>query len=93
MSEYRNGDLSPAERRLRASLASHASWAKTDDRSARTAAARRKFDERFEREVDPEGVLSPAERTRRAANARKAYYARLALKSAQARRRRGSGAA
>ena len=82
----------PGELRLRASLASHASWAKTTDRSARTAAARRKFDERFEREVDPDGVLSPAERTRRAANARKAYYARLALKSAQARRRRGGAA-
>jgi hypothetical protein len=84
--------LTPGERRLRASLASHASWAKTDDRTARTAAARRAFDERFEREVDPDGVLAPAERTRRAANARKAYYARLALASAKARRRRGGAA-
>lgn len=82
----------PGERRLTASLASHASWAKTTDRTARTAAARRAFDERFEREVDPDGVLTSAERTKRAGNARKAYYQRLALKSAQARRRRGGAA-
>ncbi len=43
---------------------------------------------RFEAEVDPDGVLDPQERAIRAAHARKAYFARLALKSAQARRRR-----
>lgn len=47
--------------------------------------------DKFEREVDPDGVLAPAERARRAAHARKAYFARLALKSAQARRRRRGG--
>ena len=88
MSDPFNGPT-PGERRLTASLASNASWAKTSDRTARTAAARRAFDERFEREVDPDGVLAPAERAKRAGNARKAYYQRLALKSAQARRRRG----
>ncbi|MGH3968892.1 MAG: hypothetical protein ACRET2_07960 [Steroidobacteraceae bacterium] len=44
--------------------------------------------DKFEQQVDPDGELSPAERAKRAANARKAYFARLALKSAQARRRR-----
>ncbi len=43
--------------------------------------------ERFERQVDPDGVLTPAERARRAGHARKAYFARLALRSAQARRK------
>ena len=38
--------------------------------------------------VDPEGVLPEAERIRRAEHARKAYFTRLALKSAQARRRK-----
>jgi hypothetical protein len=44
--------------------------------------------ERFEREVDPDGTLPPAERAKRAEYARKAYFQRLALKSAQVRRRR-----
>ena len=86
-------NLTAGERRSRAALASHASWAKTEDRTARTAAARQSFEERFEREVDPDGVLAPAERAKRAGNARKAYYARLALQSAKARRRRAGGSA
>ena len=56
-----------------------------------TGAARRAFLDRFEREVDPQGVLPPEERARRATAARKAYFARLALKSAAARRSRGGG--
>ncbi len=43
--------------------------------------------ERFERQVDPYGMLSPTERARRAEHARKAYFVRLALRSAQARRK------
>jgi hypothetical protein len=78
----------PSERALVARIAAHEKWAKTADRSAATAPARRVFTERFEREVDPGGVLPPEERARRAANARQAWYARLALKSAQARRSR-----
>ncbi|WP_232110599.1 hypothetical protein [Nocardia wallacei] len=46
---------------------------------------------KFEHEVDPHGALSPEERARRAEHARKAHFARLALKSAQARRRRNPG--
>ena len=42
---------------------------------------------RFEKEVDPDGVLAPEERARRADQAKKAYFARLALLSAQKRRR------
>lgn len=74
-----------AIRSLQASAAAHTSWANTEDPSARTEPARRAFLERFEREVDPDGVLPPAERARRAAHARAAYYARLAAKSAAAR--------
>lgn len=79
---------SPAERSLQARLAAHTSWAQTTDPAARTASARAAFLDRFEREVDKDGVLDPAERARRAEHARKAYFARLALRSAQARRRR-----
>ncbi len=76
-----------ADRSLIARLATHGSWAKTTDPSARTAPARRALLDRFERQVDPDGVLSPDERARRAGHARKAYFARLALRSAQARRK------
>jgi hypothetical protein len=55
-----------------------------------TKAARAAFESKFEREVDPDGVLPLEERLRRAEMARKAHYARLALKSAQARRKRSS---
>lgn len=76
-----------ADRSLIARLAAHESWARTADPSARTATARRALLDRFERQVDPDGVLPPAERARRAGHARKACFARLALQSAQARRK------
>jgi hypothetical protein len=90
MAKRRYGEpLTPAERSLRARIAVHTSWANTSNRSARTAPGRRAAMERFEREVDPEGMLSPAERAQQAEQAMRAHMARLALKSAQARRRRG----
>lgn len=72
--------LTASERSLRARIGANTSWAKTEDRSARTAPARKAFEDRFLAEAggDP----------RRAESLRKAYFARLALKSAQARRRR-----
>lgn len=83
----------PELRSLRARMAAHESWAHTEDRTARTDAARAAFFARFEREVDPDGVLGPQERHRRALSARKAYYARLAYRSAQSRARRRGRAA
>jgi hypothetical protein len=61
--------------------------AATHDPHEYTAPARHAFLAQFEHQVDPEGTLLPAERARRAEAARKLYFARLALKSAQARRR------
>lgn len=81
--------LTPAEKSLRGQIAAHESWARTPDRSARTANARKALLDKFERLVDPDGALSPAERAKRAEHARKAHFKRLALKSAQARRRKG----
>jgi hypothetical protein len=72
---------------LRGRLGAHQSWARTEDRAARTAPARKGFNDRFEREVDPDKKLAPAERARRAEHARKAYFTRLALKSVRARRK------
>ena len=73
---------------ITAQAAADQSWAVTDDRARRTAAARSAFLERFERDVDPEGRLTASERSRRANSARRAYFLRLAAKSAEARRRR-----
>lgn len=67
------------ERTLVARIAVHSSWANTADRSARTAPARAAFDHKFLEQAGGD----PA----RAAHLRKAHFARLALKSAQARRR------
>jgi len=83
-----DSSLSLSERVLRSRIAAYTRWAHEADRSAATAPARRAFDVRFEREVDPDGVLTQAERQRRAESARKAYFTRLALKSVQARRRK-----
>jgi hypothetical protein len=83
--------LTPAERVLRAQIASNTRWAVEDNRPAATQAARNAFLDRFEKQVDPDGTLVPAERARRAKSARTAYFQRLSLKSAQARRRRSGG--
>jgi hypothetical protein len=85
--------IPPAERVLRSQIAAHESWARTEDRTARTANARKAMLDKFEEQVDPDGELTPAERAKRAENARKAHFKRLALKSAQARRRRGGDVA
>lgn len=61
-------------------IGAHASWANTLDRSARTAPARAALEQKFLDEADGDPV--------RAAHLRKAYFAKLALKSAQARRKR-----
>jgi hypothetical protein len=77
----------PEERTLAAKIAANESWARTIDRSARTAPARAALMAKFEKEVDPKGLLSPQERYRRAENLKRAHFQRLALKSARARRR------
>ncbi len=72
-------------RELRSRIAAHVRWSKQDPVEG-TARARAAFLDRFEKEVDPDGLLQPEEQARRAAHARKAYFQRLALKSAKARR-------
>ena len=86
-----SGNLTPEQRSLRARLAAHTKWSACSDPVAATAPARAAFSARFERQVDPDGALPPAERARRAEHLRKAHFARLALKSAQARARKGRG--
>lgn len=78
----------PEQRSLSARIAVHSSWANTTDRTARTTPGTKAFLDRFEKQVDPEGVLSPAVRAEKAAHARKAYFLGLAAKSAAVRRKR-----
>lgn len=84
--------LTAEQRSLRARLAAHSMHARVVDPTAHTAPARQAFMDRFEREVDPEGVLTPADRARRAEHARKAYFTKLALASAKARGARKAAA-
>ena len=72
-------ELSPELRTLRSRIAAHKSWGVTEDRSARTAKARKAFEDKFLAEAggDP----------KRAESLRKEYYARLAFQSAKARRK------
>jgi hypothetical protein len=79
--------MTPQQRRRRARIAAHASWATTPDRAARTAAGTAAFCARFERQVDPDGTMAPEQRAERARHARIAYMLQLAERSAQARRR------
>lgn len=85
--------LTPEQRSMRARLAAYALHSKVDG-AQHTAPARAKFNERFELEVDPDGLLPPHERQRRADLARRAYFTRLALQSSIARQsKRGTAAA
>ena len=68
-----------SERQMIASIAAHESWAATPDRAARTAPARRGLEQKF---LDAAGG-DP----KRAESLRRAHFKRLALKSAQSRRR------
>ena len=72
---------------LGAQIAAHDSWARTVNRSARTAPARRAMMERFEKLVDPNGEFPENVRQQMAESARKAHYRRMALKSAKVRSR------
>jgi len=83
-------ELTPSERSLRAQIASHTSWANTENRSERTRPARTAALKRFEKLVDPDGALPEHQRLLMAESARKAFYRRMAYKSAQARKRRGA---
>jgi hypothetical protein len=83
--------MSPEIASMRGRLGAYESWARTEDRAARTAAARKAALSRFEDLVDPDKQLTPAERARRAEYKRRAHMTRLALKSAQVRQARAAG--
>lgn len=85
--------MTPEQRRLAAQVAVHTSWANTVDRTARTAPGTKAFLDRFEKQVDPDGVMDPVTRAKAAQNARTAYFKALAFKSSMARARKKRKAA
>jgi len=82
------GDARARDRSQAARIAALTSWARTPDRTARTAAATRAWAKRFEKLVDPEGIHPPEVRAQMADAARRAFYQRMARNSARARRAR-----
>lgn len=80
-------ELTPGQRSLRARSAAYRSWANTSDSSARTAPARRAFNDRFAKYVDPDNKMPSVERARRAEQAKRAYFLDLAFRSARARQK------
>jgi hypothetical protein len=86
-------NMTPEQRSLRARIAAHTQWSLEENRTERTAKARKAAEDRFVDLVDPDRVLPPDERAKRAANARQAYMLKLALASSRARaaRKQGTG--
>lgn len=70
---------SSADRSLIGSIAAHESWANTTDRTSRTAPARAALEQKFLDQAGGDPV--------RAEHLKKAHFKRLALKSAQSRRK------
>jgi hypothetical protein len=80
--------LTPAQNALRGSIGGHLSWARTSDRTARTATARANSPASltyWERQIDPDGVMDPAERHTRAGHLHRAHFRQLAFRSSVAR--------
>lgn len=73
---------------MRARLAAHTQWARTPDRTARTAPAREAWAKRWEQKADPDGVMSPADRAAAAEQLMKAHMTAMALRSSIARSRK-----
>ena len=83
-------DLTPEQRSLRARIAVNTSWARTTDRTARTApgtAASPASLSYWEKRVDPDRVMDDTTRAKAAENAKSAHYQRMAYRSAATRRR------
>lgn len=72
----------PAQRSLSAKLAAHVRLSRMTaaDRRDMTAPATQAWLDRWEQQVDPDGLMSPQDRATAAAHARKAYMSALALK-------------
>lgn len=77
--------LTPEQRRMCGQMGAAASWARTVDRSARTAKARAGLRARFEREIDPGGALPPETLAQTVDQAFKAWMLQLSWKASRNR--------
>lgn len=78
--------MSESELSMLGRLGAHSMHAKHD--SKRTSEpGRLAFLNSFEKQADPDGTLDPKERARRAEHLKKAHFTRLAMLSAQKRRK------
>lgn len=76
------------EQRSKAGRAAMYTRLATEDRVEMTTAARAAAMDRFEKQVDPEGLLDPTERAIRAEYAKKAYFTQLSKRGVAARARK-----
>lgn len=81
--------LTETERSIRGKIGAFTLHSRYDSREL-TAPARAKFLDKFLDQVDPDRMLPEKERLRRAEAAKRAHFQKLALKSAQTRRRKAS---
>jgi hypothetical protein len=79
--------ITPAERRLRASIAGSQGWINTVDRAARGRHGQQGLFAKYLREV-PDAITNPAERRKNAESRMRGHYARMAYRSAKVRRER-----
>lgn len=80
----------PTYRSMRARLAAHERWARASeaDRAEQVRKMHRGMQDRWEREVDPDGTLPVAERIKRAESAKRAHMTRMAVAARAARKRK-----
>ena len=80
----------PAQRKLAGSIGGLTRWSRVHGDAARreqTTPARAGLYRKWEQQADPEGVLSPEDLAAAVDRLKLAHYRRMALKSAQSRRR------
>ena len=88
--------LPASQRALAASIGSLTRWSRVQSREARAEAlapARAARRRQWEQQADPDGVLSPDELAAAVDRLRRAHYRRMALASAQRRRKSASSTA
>src|SRR5271154_6980552 len=79
-------NLTPQQRKLRASKAGLTGWDNTVDRSARARHANAGLIAKWEREIDPDGTMDRQELARRVKTKQKLHMADMSWKAVQARR-------
>ena len=84
--------LTASERSLRARMAAHARHAQIDDPTAATAPGRKAFMDKFEKQVDPDGLLTPKEQRTPRCPRPQVVLRRAGVEELRARARRKAGA-